>query len=537
MKVINNKRFKPVVIILVFQVALVLLVHRAAAGKGQTAVRQASLPSETEAGLANCRYGAATLSVSQVDWIDDLGTGWYLNFGPSTAAASNSAEFVPVISVKQNKTANGTYLSTYSVTPALTDGGLGSVIAARPGALWIVGNEVDRGPNPGEIQGGQGDTFPQVYARAYHAVYHFIKQRDPSAQVANSALVQVTPGRLQYLDLMWAAYKSNFGTAMPVDVWNMHLYILPEVTPSGQPNSIASVALGTDPALGRRESGGNASLCPQAAVYCIAEHDDINVFKEQLIAMRTWMRDHGQRNKPLILSEFSILYPYVDDGPTCYLQDEFGNCFTAQRVTNFLNSSFTYLQNSTIDANLGYPQDGNRMVQQWLWFSVNNQNGVGNVSDIVRNNALTQVGQAFKAFVQTRPTSVNLLADGTNHPTAVTGGGGTANVKLTVTVRNNGNIAPPGNFFVTFYKDAGLTQPIGTTSIPGPGPSTPGMAGCARMAIKASVNWNNLPPGVHCFWAKIDSTNAVIEVTEGDNVASGIVFVNPEQAYFPVTRR
>jgi hypothetical protein len=338
------------------------------------------------------------------------------------------------------------------------------------------------------------------------------------------------------MDLMWQAYKSQYGRAMPVDVWNMHIYILPEVNPSGQPNSIANVALGTNPALGRKESGGNGNLCPLVEVYCVAEHDDINVFNEQVVAMRTWMRDHGQRNKPLVLTEFSILYPYEDDGPTCYQQDEFDNCFTPQRVTNFLNSSFNYLKNA-VDPNLGYPLDGNHLVQQSLWFSLNNQDGVGNVSDLMRNSALTQVGQAYKNFVVAQPVNVNLLVDGVNNPTANTGGGGTANVKLTVTIRNNGSAAPGSNFFVTFYKDAGLTQPIATASIAAPGPSTPGMTGCGRLTKQATVNWNNLTPGIHKFWVKVDSTNAVIETSEGDNIGTGTVFINPEQSYIPVSRR
>jgi hypothetical protein len=525
------------VVILLFQIAVVLLVHKAIADSGTPEPRQADKSHETlmEVGLANCRYGVATLSLPQVDWVDDLGAGWYLNFGPSTASASNSAEYVPVISVRQNKDANGNYLPTYSISPPLTNNGLGNLIDDNPNTLWLVGNEVDRGPNPGETTGGQGDTFPDIYARAYHEVYHFIKQRDPSAQVANSALVEVTPGRLQYLDKVWQAYKTRYGREMPVDVWNMHLYILPEVNPAGEPNGIASVALGTDPALGKKESGGNGNLCPQSNIYCIAEHDDMNIFNEQVLAMRTWMRDHGQRYKPLVMTEFSILYPYEDDGPTCYLEDEFGNCFTPQRVTNFLNSSFNYLKNA-VDPNLGYPKDGNRLIQQSLWFSVNNGTGVGNVSDLVRDDVFTQPGQAFKNFVFAQPVNVNLFVDGVNNPT-VTTGGGTGNVKLTVTIRNNGSVAPGSNFFVTFYKDAALTQPIGTTAVAAPSPSAPGMTGCSRLTKEASINWNNLTPGAHHFWVKIDSTNAVIEITESDNVGSGTAFVNANQSFVPVVRR
>ena len=133
--------------------------------------------------------------------------------------------------------------------------------------------------------------------------------------------------------------------AMPVDVWNMHIYVLPEVESNGQtPNSIANVALGTDPTLGKRGSGGNWQQCADPDVYCFAEHDDLTIFGEQVVAMRQWMKNHGQQQKPLILSEFSILYPYVDDGDSCYIQDEFGNCFTPERVTSFMDQDLRLLK-------------------------------------------------------------------------------------------------------------------------------------------------------------------------------------------------
>jgi hypothetical protein len=86
------------------------------------------------------------------------------------------------------------------------------------------------------------------------------------------------------------------------------------------------------------------------------------------------MKEHGQQNKPLILSEYSLLYPFEDyDDPInptqCYLQDEFGKCFTAARVSSFMTRTFQYLETAT-DPNLGYPLDNYRLVQQWLWFSM-----------------------------------------------------------------------------------------------------------------------------------------------------------------------
>ena len=85
-------------------------------------------------------------------------------------------------------------------------------------------------------------------------------------------------------------------------------------------------------------------------------------FAEQVIAMRQWMADHGQKEKPLFLSEYSILYPYVIDGDTCFLQDEFGQCFTPDRVYDFMTRTFQYLNNEAVDPNLGFSLDNNRLI-------------------------------------------------------------------------------------------------------------------------------------------------------------------------------
>lgn len=132
-----------------------------------------------------------------------------------------------------------------------------------------------------------------------HDVYQFIKQRDPSAQLGIAGLVQISPGPTACLDLVWAAYRNQYGTTMPVDVWNFHAYIFPEKNADGT-TSFAAIALGTNTELAWVSSGGNAALCSTEDVVCIAEHDDIALFAEQVRNMRQWMRNHGQQNKPLI---------------------------------------------------------------------------------------------------------------------------------------------------------------------------------------------------------------------------------------------
>ncbi len=490
----------------------------------------------------SCRYGVSTNGQSQIDFVDDLKAGWLVNFNGLADSVPGNVEDVPIVIVKQVKD-GGLYLDAFTVSPPLTEAGLGQVVDGRPGHLWIVGNEVDRGPDPGSVVGVQGDTFPDVYARAYHDVFHFIKERDPSALVANSALVEVTPGRLQYLDLMWQAYLDEYGTAMPVDVWNMHIYILPEAELDGKPNGIASVALGTDPALAKRGPGQHYSQCSNPDIYCFAEHDDLSIFAEQVLAMRKWMYEHGQRLKPLILSEFSILLPYEQDPGGCFVQDEYGNCFTPARVKNFLNGSMSYLE-TAVHPKYGLPYDKNRLVQQWNWFSVWSY-GVGNVSNLVdpQSGALTTIGQAFRSRANSQQATVNLLPSKASHPAVFTDPQtGTAEAFVEVTVVNNGTYTPDTNFDIGFFKDKDLNELIGTVTVPEPGGGVPGVSGCVRREISAGLVWSDLTPGKHDYWVKIDSGGAIVESEPGgsgenDNVIQAFVLVNPEQWLFPVVSK
>ena len=46
--------------------------------------------------------------------------------------------------------------------------------------------------------------------------------------MAIGGVSQVTPLRLDYLERVLAAYEKQYGQPMPVDVWNVHTFILRE---------------------------------------------------------------------------------------------------------------------------------------------------------------------------------------------------------------------------------------------------------------------------------------------------------------------
>ncbi len=484
--------------------------------------------STTLADAPSCRYGTVSFESPDAPWVGPLKLGWHLNFSFLSTSGFETVGFAPVIRVKQDRV-GCERKAGYTFFPALTDEVLGAIIRGRPGALWIVGNEPDRGPNPEDLtceNRVQDDTEPQVYARAYHDAYAFIKRTDPAAQVAPAGLVQVTPGRLQYWDIVWNTYRSVYGVDMPADAWNMHLYVLPEANADGQPNGIANIAIGTNPALAIRWSGGNPALCAEDDVYCYAEHDDMTEFARQIVSMREWMKDHDEQDKPLLLTEYSLLYPYEIDNPadpsSCYLKDEYGQCFTPERVATFADRSLSYLD-TVADPEIGYPRDGNRLVQRWVWYSVKTT-GVGYVSNLLNNarTAMSVVGQAYANRATAAPRTWNL------YPKAVFGA---YDASLTVEVRNAGSIPTTKSNTVSFYRDAALTSLIGSVTVPA------GLDGCDSESAKVSVKWPNLGSGEHAFWVKVDAGGVIDETQEDDNVMQGTVIVPNYRLTLPLALR
>jgi hypothetical protein len=429
---------------------------------------------------------------------------------------------VHMVDIHQKKCGDECYLPTYEFDPPL-DAAYAKYIKEHPGGKYIAGNETDRI--------GQGETYPEVYAAAYHEIYNFIKGNDPSAQLAATALVQFTPNRKQYLDKIWSSYFDQFGSHMPVDIWTMHIYVLPELQADGvTPNGIANIALGTDKSLGKREAGGSAAICSDPDVYCFAEHDNLEIFKEHVVAMRQWMKDHGQQNKPLLLTEFSILFPYEDDGATCFLQDEYGNCFTPDRVTNFMNATFSYLNEKT-DPAIGYPLDGNRLVQQWMWFSVYYPYE-GSASNLAEADlkTLTKPGQNFKNHVAGKTLYQNLIVDNVADVSVATNGAATTTANISVIFRNNGNSSIKTPFAVSFFKNSNYTDKIGSVVI------DPTVYGCSSQAYTAGISWPGLTKGTHNYYVYIDSGRTVNEVPshDGDNFGQGTVTVYRNQINLPV---
>ena len=487
-------------------------------GTNSSSVSPAKNTSTTQ---SNCRAGMSItfrdteqgIKYLGIPWLETVNSGWYIDFGfqlQSTEKANYIRQIRVTQDLKRQWTADDTYdpsnyLPTYFTFPNYER--MTASAQKNPGNIWIVGNEPDRFKF-------QDDMHPEIYARVYHDTYKVLKEADPTAQVAPAALVQVTPGRLQYLDIVYDTYRKLYGSAMPVDIWTAHIYPLAEKQRNGQFGP-AGIALGTDPALAILQSSPEPNRCDNSFdnVYCHAEHDDINIFKQQVLAMRQWMKNHGYQNTPLIVTEVGILYPEkFEDGE--FFRDELGQTFTTERVNQFLTKTSQYLE-SAADQSLGYPHDNYKLVQQWAWFSMYTDGFVGSGSNLLKKgweshgvgnaSALTSIGHTFKREATNQPMVANLVID------SLQATPNNDRLKLAATIRNNGNIAVTEPYDVSFYADAELTQLIGSRTI------RPILHGCATSIDVATVDWQPTRKGWQNIWVKVDSAQSISEANEGDN--------------------
>ncbi|MBX3011857.1 MAG: hypothetical protein KF832_10150, partial [Caldilineaceae bacterium] len=265
------------------------------------------------------------LTINDYDTVR-LGAGWYHDYSRRVNPAHPGG-----ILYHQMIRGNG------RTTPALIQQLLNQIapmVDANPGVVWILGNEPDR-------YGQDGLTATQ-YAQFYHDVYYFIKQRDPSSRIAIGGIVQPTPIRLRYLDLVLTEYQRLYGESIPVEIWDIHNFILPEKCEWG-----ASIP----PGLEAYQNEGIA--CPAT----LNDHGNIEIFKQQLRTFRQWMKDRGYQDRPLIISEYGIL-----------LSKYHGYYY--ERVRDYMLASFNFMLN-TKDTATGYPADDYRLVQEFAWFSLN----------------------------------------------------------------------------------------------------------------------------------------------------------------------
>ncbi|MDQ3250580.1 MAG: hypothetical protein M3Q45_15415 [Chloroflexota bacterium] len=364
-------------------------------------------------------FGATRYPISRYPDVRQLQAGWYVDWAvQSNPVQPAGTEHAQLVNVHQ-KLACGEFVNgdraacpyvqplTYVYQPDQTT--IEAAARTNPGQLWFIGNEMDRidwlycaefEPDgrtckSGKLRsGGQNEIVPETYAQAYHDLYAIIKTADPTARVAIGGVIQATPLRLQYLTLAWNAYQTQYGVDMPVDVWNVHNFILRE-----QKNGYGAAippGLPGDPTVG-------------AYVGNDCTHVDQTVFDQQIRAMRQWMKERGQQEKPLVVNEYGILFAHTPFAPN----NDGGKCkinFNDETVVHtFMLWTFDYFLNNK-DCSLGYTADECRLVQRWLWFSLDHLEQDANGNSLAGFNQHTSLfngttlqmrkaGELFKQFV------------------------------------------------------------------------------------------------------------------------------------------
>jgi hypothetical protein len=228
----------------------------------------------------------APLSAYDSYGIASMRFGWYVDYSvnPDTPTPYGM-EYMPMVRVKQLKH-DGSSKSEccvscgyvvpyeYSISPDIDQ--IQAVAAKHPGMTWIIGNEMDRVDFGSGYCSRQDEMLPELYAQVFHELYFAIKNADHSAQVAIGGVSEITPLRIQYLLRVLTEYSRLYGLPMPVDIWNIHVYVLQEVKGS----------YGADIPTGIRKTSG--------ARYTILDNKDFSKAWAQIVSFRTWMKYHGQ---------------------------------------------------------------------------------------------------------------------------------------------------------------------------------------------------------------------------------------------------
>jgi len=277
--------------------------------------------------------------------IAPLGAGWYSDWSYGAAPAmpaDGDVEYAQLVRV-----ADASWPPNWTA--------IQNVASLSPGALWLIGNEPEC-PN-------QDAVTPDLYAARYDEACTRLKGWDPTAQIAIGAIVEPTPLRFRWLEKVLASYQQQFGTPMPVDVWNIHIQILSEGadTADGYDNLAGGgVPVGIDPVA--------EGLTPRQ--YSLQDCANPQILENMVWDFREWMNVHGQREKPLIISEMGVVQPseYLADGATVEERTALGD----RLVEDFIVEVNTFLMTET-DSAVGCPDDENRLVQRWLWFALNTQ--------------------------------------------------------------------------------------------------------------------------------------------------------------------
>ncbi|MCL4294643.1 MAG: hypothetical protein KJ077_02905 [Anaerolineae bacterium] len=477
------------------------------------------------ANFANCRLGIGGVSGDVIGYdLGQLKMGLYLDWrsAPPPGLPSN-VEYIRTVRVHQVKTCGTRCIGAYTQPPAYTVSPDLTTLSARvagspPGSIWRIGNEIERRDWDG---GGQDEITPELYATAFHEIRQVIKAADPTARIAIGSVILASPLRLAYLERVWNSYQNQYGYSMgqDIDLWIMHGFLLREIRnnwgadiPAGFDNNDSDPANNYDPAAGFLYGVADFSTI-------IAAHHNITYFQGFVRAMRTWMAAHGERSKPLLITEYGVLYT-----------QEYG--ISSTQVKSYLTGSFDYLLSAT-DAVVGYPADENRLVQGWVWYSLNDTAYNGSLF-YPTTKTLSGYGVTWKNYVTdpakpaaSQPRPNPLVMNPRAEPPAVLETATPVTFTLKVDLANSGNTSG-SNVKVSFWNgdpNAPGSNQIGSTQ------TLANLPGCGRFTT-VEVKWPNRIKGTYTWYAKVEPV--LNEINTNDNLVNSTVLVGTSITYLPL---
>ena len=289
-----------------------------------------------------------------------LGVDSYINWSESPDPLEpHNYQHIKVLRVR-----NDVYNATKANLPAQ--------LSAYPGAIWIIGNE------PDTTYGDQDNLAAAVYAQRFLELSEIIRTNDPFALIGFAPIVQPSPVRIYYLELVIVEInRLLIGTGKTIsetfDLWTIHSFLLREVNGEWGTGLPPGISLGML----------DADHQPLLLDYRDDTHS-ISLFRELIINFREWIHDKGFGDKPLWITEYGSLMPN-------YLVPE------SETVT-YMIETFNFLL-SYQDPNIGYAGDENRLVQKWYWYSLNDSiSSFGGTLYNRRISEETNVGRNFRQY-------------------------------------------------------------------------------------------------------------------------------------------
>lgn len=154
----------------------------------------------------------------------------------------------------------------------------------------------------------------------------------------------------------------------------------------------------------------------------------MGIFWDNVRAMRAWMKDKGYQDRPLVISDYGILWPAW-----------YAPQFTPLRVSQFMTRTFDSFLSGT-DPDLGYPADDYRLVQAWAWYSLSDDQQYNGYLFHSSSQSLSLMGETYAAYTGAlsdtlyRDLSARLVA----HPAP------SLTISLTANVGNLGKLPATG---------------------------------------------------------------------------------------------